>query len=250
LSHWYSREGEPRHFVTGADGSSRPATLADARKNGWLPGFSGVDRVIHNHFLTEWLRNEAIKAARATPRMPDEAEKEFLSRVNAEASRKASEAREVGKAIHYAIEASFAGESVPEAYTAHVDAVRALLAYNFPSVGDWVSEQAFACRDGYGGTIDLYSPSANVLVDYKGADFGPDTPGKKLAYSQNRQLAAYRHGKGMPDARCVNVFVSRSHPGMVKFHEWTEADLQEGHALFRHALGIWKILNKYDGSWT
>src|SRR5689334_18735087 len=152
MSHWYSRTGEPCHYVAGPNGS-RPATLADARKNGWLPGYSAVDRMIHNHFLTEWIKNEAVKAARTLRPLPDEPETDFVRRINAEASRKATEAAAAGKAIHYAIEAHFRGEAVPDGFEPYVAAVLRMLEDNFPQVSDWVSEHTFACRDGYGGGI-------------------------------------------------------------------------------------------------
>src|SRR5689334_14029564 len=153
--------------------------------------------MIHNHFLTEWIKNEAVKAARTLRPLPDEPETDFVRRINAEASRKVTEAQAEGKAIHYAIEAAFRSEPVPCGYEAHVAAVQRMLEDNFPEVGDWQAEATFACRDGYGGAIDLYSPGHGIFIDYKGADFGPDNPDKKLVYTQNRQLAAYRHGKGM-----------------------------------------------------
>lgn len=248
--HWYDRQGNPCHFITGVDGTSRPATLRDARKLNLLPGFSGVDRMIHNHWLERWKKDQAVLAALTLARMPGEPDEDYLRRIDLDGSSRASEAASEGKAIHQAIEASFANEVYNSSYKPHVRAVWAILADNFAEVDDWVSERTFACPTGYGGAIDLHSPSHRVILDIKGADFGPDSD-KRLTYTQHRQLAAYAHGLGwgLGTYRAGNVFVSRSSPGHVKYHEWELEELAEGLDTFLHALAIWCNVNKMQTRW-
>lgn len=248
--HWYDREGNPRHFIIGAGGLSRPATLADARKLGLMPGFSGVDKMIYNHFLQRWIKDQAVLAALTLARGPDESDKDYLARIDRDGASRAVEAAAEGKRIHAACEAHFASEAVPEAYRPHTAAMRRTLDDNFPSVTDWVSERTFACREGYGGAIDIYSPSAKVILDMKGADVAPDET-KKLAYTQHRQLACYANGLGweVGEYRAGNIFLSRTHPGHARFHEWKAEELEEGLDTFRHALRIWCNVNKYDTRW-
>ena len=88
----------------------------------------------------------------------------------------------------------------------------------FPGVADWIAEASFAHESGYGGKVDLHSPSTGIVVDYKGkdGDFSElDTYGKpkKLAWDQHWQLGAYQVGLRLPNADCANVFFSRTHPG-------------------------------------
>jgi hypothetical protein len=59
------------------------------------------------------------------------------------------------------------------------------------------------------------------------------------------QLVAYRHGLGLPHARCANVFVSRSHIGLVKVVEWSEEELINGWEMFQSLLRYWKLKNKF-----
>lgn len=247
--HWYDREGNPRHFIVGAGGLSRPATLADARKLGLMPGYSGVDRMIANPFLERWKKDQAVLAALTLARRDGESDKDYLARIDSDGASRATEAASVGRAIHLAIEASFASTAVPEAFSGHVAGVRRMLEDNFPQVTDWVSEKTFSCREGYGGAIDLHSPSHRIIVDYKGADIAPADPNKRVTYSQNRQLAAYANGLGWNEYRAVNIFVSRTHPGYVRLHEWKPEELADGLAVFRCALELWKLVNRHRTEW-
>jgi hypothetical protein len=47
------------------------------------------------------------------------------------------------------------------------------------------------------------------------------------------QLAAYRAGLGMPDARGANLFVSRNKPGVVVVKEYTSEELDRGWKMFQ-----------------
>src|SRR4026207_2033828 len=81
--HWYDPiAGEPRHFIQKKDGSgTRPSTIADARKNNWLPSVTTVLKVLAKPALTEWLCRNAATAALTTPRIDGEALDAFLERI-------------------------------------------------------------------------------------------------------------------------------------------------------------------------
>ena len=83
-----------------------------------------------------------------------------------------------------------------------------------------------------------------IVIDTKSKDFGP---GDKVdAYDEHLiQLAAYRAGLDLPKARCANVFVSRSHPGLVRIVECTQDDLKRGWEMFAHLLALWKLKNDF-----
>jgi hypothetical protein len=49
----------------------------------------------------------------------------------------------------------------------------------------------------------------------------------------------------MPHARCANVFVSVTHPGLIKVHEWPEEELQKGWKMFQALLTYWKLKNNF-----
>ena len=42
----------------------------------------------------------------------------------------------------------------------------------FPDVDDWRAEDSFGHESGFGGKVDLHSPSTGIVVDYKGKDAG------------------------------------------------------------------------------
>lgn len=106
-------------------------------------------------------------------------------------------------------------------------------------------EASFASGMGYGGKVDLHSPSAGIVVDFKGKD-GDFSDGKKLAYDQHWQLAAYHYGLRLPSNVCANLFVSRTHPGKVASHVWSAADVAEGWEVFEASLRLWKAIKRYD----
>lgn len=248
MGHWYDRNGTPRHYI-GEGATQRDSTLADARKLGWVPGFSGVNSVIHEFFLEKWKRDQNILAALTLTRNPNESDKDFLYRVDQDAKAQMDKAADEGKRIHAAIEDSFAGRAIPADYRKHVSAVHGLLKDNFPEVNDWEIEQTFACPDGYGGAIDIHSKRHRILGDHKGVEVAPEEK-KQLARRQYRQLGCYRHGIGLHGARGFNIFISRNHPGHVRFHEWQPAELDKGWREFSKALALWKELNNYESGWT
>ena len=59
------------------------------------------------------------------------------------------------------------------------------------------------------------------------------------------QLSAYRVGLGIPEARCANVFVSRSVPDLVVVREWSLEDLDRGWEMFVHLLQFWQLKNSH-----
>ena len=74
-----------------------------------------------------------------------------------------------------------------------------------------------------------------------------DEDDKVEAYDEHlMQLSAYRVGLGMPGARCANVFVSRSVPGLVKVVEWSQEDLDRGWQMFCSLLKFWQLKNQHQ----
>ena len=170
-----------------------------------------------------------------------------LKRVREDAFKSVGEAADLGTQIHDACEQHYKGREVTEQFRPHVAAVAAEVRRLFPTVSDWVSEAYFAHPDGFGGKVDLHSPSTGAVVDFKGKD-GDFSDGKKLAYDQHYQLAAYSRGLRLPRSPCANVFFSRSHPGAVSGVVWTQTQIDEGWEFFTCALRLWKCWKKYDGS--
>lgn len=241
MGHWYRKDGTPCHFIDGRD-----TTLRDARKLGLVPSVTEVLQLISRPGLERWKREQAVLSALTLPRLPDEASGALLARIDQDASRQAQEAADEGTAIHDAIEASFAAKPYPERYRPHVGAVYRMLEDNYPDVTDWVAEARFAHPSGFGGKVDIHSPSARIVGDYKGKDLAPDDD-RQLAYDQHWQLGGYAIGLGWAESgiRGFNIFVSRSHPGHARFHEWTSAKMLQGMNVFRDTLSLWRSMKDY-----
>lgn len=262
--HWYKNTGEP--FYTIGD---RGVTLRDARKIGAVPSVTTVLQVIDKPALTNWLIEQAVMGALTLPKIDGESDKEWMARIKVDGRAQGKAAAEEGTRIHNACEqvftlASIAGP-VPEEYRLHVDAVQDELIRLFPDVDDWISEKSFAHPLGFGGKVDLHSPSTGIVVDFKSKD-GPLDDGKRLAFDQHWQLAAYQVGlmlaepahdgmvmpqgamitsNGRRVSPCANIFVSRTHPGKVASHVWPAEDIADGFAIFKCALALWKQLKNY-----
>jgi len=245
-SHWYKQNGSPFYVTKDAKGNDRDVTLRDARKINAVPSVTTVTGIIAKLQLVNWMVDQGILAALTMPLRPDEPEDEYIKRIKLDSRKQAIEAAEEGTRIHDAIERDFLRSgSAPKQYWPHIAATRLALAKQFPAVNDWVSEKSFAHPEGFGGKVDLHSPSTGIVVDFKGKD-GDFTDGKKLAYDRHWQLGAYQYGLGLQNNVGANVFVSRTHPGEVSLHVWTQDEMVEGRDIFLAALALWKRMKKYS----
>lgn len=247
--HWYSQDGKPAYEVKAANGSLRATTLRDARKFGYVPSVTTVLGVLAKPALETWKVRQGILAALTLPRNPDEPEDAWLGRVLSDSGEQAKKAAEEGARIHDQIERHFKGLVVEARYRPHVAGVIAELGRLFPDVDDWEAESSFAHESGFGGKVDLHSPSTGIVVDHKGKD-GDFSDGKKLAYDQHWQLAAYQRGLELPRNVCANLFFSRTHPGACAGHVWSTEEIEDGWRVFEATLTAWKCLRKYNGAFV
>lgn len=247
--HWYSRAGEPRYQVKAkSTGLMRGTTLADAKREGFVPSVTTVTSIVAKPALTTWLIDQAIHAALTLPR-GDIPEADYIAAIKLDGKASAKAAAEEGDRIHNACEEAIkTGNCLPE-YNRHVAGVLCELARLFPDVHDWRAEDSFASEIGYGGKVDLHSPSTGIVVDFKTKD-GDFSDGKRLAYDQDVQLAAYQRGLGLPRNKCANLFISRTHPGKVASHVWAAEAIDRAWEEFVCILALWKVQKKFDPSFS
>jgi hypothetical protein len=243
--HWYGRDGKPCYEQTTQKGALRATDLRDARKLGLVPSVTTVLNVIDKPALTSWRVEQGILAALTLPKVDGESDKDYLARIKTDSGQQVKDAADEGTRIHDAIECHFKGQPIPDRYAPHVAAVVEELGRLFPGVTDWVAEVSFGHPLGFGGKVDLHSPSTGITVDHKGKD-GDFTDGKKLAYDQYFQLSPYQKGLGFGHGPAANIFVSRTHPGKVASHVWTAEDMAHGWEVFAAALGLWKAMKRFD----
>lgn len=247
--HWYARDGSPVYEVPRVKGGGmRPATLADARKLGLVPGVSGILSCAAKPGLERWKVNQGILAALTLPKKPDEPEAEYIERIVRDSQEQARKAAERGTAIHAAIQGHYEGEPPSEEYWPYVKAtVEAVDKWMSPGAqnlcGKWRPEVSFASPLGYGGKTDLHNEGA--VLDFKSKEF--DEPIKALAFDEHcMQLVAYRNGLGYRSARCANVFVSTKVPGLVHIHEWDCEEMDRAWSKFLALLAYWKADRDYE----
>jgi hypothetical protein len=244
--HWYQKDGSPKYTVKARDGSDRPTTLRDARSLDLVPSVTTVLKIASKPGLEAWKMEQMLLAALTLPKRDEEGEKDYIARIVADSKESARSAADEGTRIHESIETWLSGKRQVD----HPDIAIAVDKAIFDHFGshpnhNWIVERAFACDLEFGGKVDIHcKPSTltprGVVMDTKTKDFGPDD--KVDAYDEHlMQLAAYRYGLEIPRARCANVFVSRTHHGLVKIIEWSEEDLERGWDMFKCLLRYWKL---------
>lgn len=247
MSHWYARDGSPCYELPKKGGGTKAVTLREARQFNLTPSVTTVLQVIDKPALTNWKIEQGIKAAMSLKQGDWETDDAYIARCVVEASKPAKEAADLGGLIHDAIECSFKGEPYPEQFVKHVEAARGELFRLFPGVTDWVAEKSFSHSDGFGGKVDLHSPSTGIVADWKTKS--GDLSGR-LAYDHNIQIGGYRRGLNLPRGeRGANIFVSRDMPGMAVGHVWSPDDVDNGEEIFLQALRLWKTIKKYESGW-
>lgn len=248
--HWYRQDGGPQYTVKAKDGSDRATTLRDARKMDLVPSVTTILKVAAKPGLEQWKLEQMLLAAMTLPKFDHENEQAYIARIVADSKETGKQAAEKGTRIHESIEGWFSGKKDVE-HKSTAMAFEEAIFNHFKTHPDqpWLTERSFASHLGYGGKVDLYCVAdehapVGIVLDAKSKDFGPDD--KVDAYDEHlMQLAAYRHGLGVPHARCANVFASRTHPGLIKIVEWSEEDLVMGWEMFQCLLRFWKLKNKF-----
>jgi hypothetical protein len=233
----------PRYTVIGKNGKERNTTLRDARTESLVPSVTTVLNVAAKPALTAWLMNQVLMAALTLPKLPEESDDDYCKRVMQDSKEQGKAAANEGTDIHAAIQGYYEGQVV----RAHEQSVQGCVDRLQSHFGNkpWIAERSFGHELGFGGKCDLFTNVGDgIVVDVKSKEFSD--PSKVDAYDEHlMQLAAYRVGLGVPKARCANVFVSRSVPGLAVVKEWDAVDIDRGWKMFVHLLTFWQLKNQH-----
>ena len=240
--HWYTKQGTPAYTTIGKTGE-RPTTLRDARKEGLLPSVTTIINIMSKAGLDTWKQQQVLLAALTLPREINEPEQEWLKRVMQDSRAIGREAAERGTAIHAIIEGYFDQVYMPQK-PPYLDAIDSALKSAFGEQ-PWLSERSFGHPLGFGGKCDLMAKPINgqgtgYIVDFKTKD--TDLDKVDVYFEHEMQLAAYREGLNLPNARCAIVFVNGT-TNQVKLVEIEEAQLQKSWECFQHLLRVYQIKN-------
>ena len=241
-THWYTREGLPMYTITGKNGKERPTTLRDARSLNLVPSVTTILNVIAKPGLELWKQRQLLLAALTLPREGDEPEDDYLERIMRDSREEGRSAADKGTQIHAAIQSYY--EEKPYDFSEHVRGCDAAIIKEFGGQW-WIPERPFCHELGYGGKVDLHCTlDKGIVLDIKTKEF--TDLDQVDAYDEHlMQLAAYRVGLGIPEARCANVFVSRDAPGLVKIIHWPQEDLKRGFQMFCYLLNFWQERNQH-----
>jgi len=243
--HWYTQEGKPQYTVVAKNGNQRPTTLRDARTMNLYPSVTTILGVADKPGLEAWKLNQMMMACMTLPKLTDESEEAYIDRIKTDSKEHARMAAERGTTIHGALESFYEGIMLSDFLDYQMGVSNAIDAHF--GVKNWLTERSFA-HLGFGGKCDLYTTDGDgVVIDFKTKEF---KEGDKVeGYDEHlMQLSAYRHGLEVPKARCANVFVSVTHPGLVKIVEWSEEELVKGWQMFEHLKSFWQLKNNYKAT--
>ncbi len=240
--HWYTQEGKPQYTVTAKNGTQRNTTLRDARTMNLVPSVTTILNVAAKPGLEAWKLNQMMLACMTLPRASDESEESYIERIKRDSKEHAKQAAERGTTIHGALESFYEGIMLADFLDYQVGVSNAIDALF--GAKNWLTERSFATM-GFGGKCDLYTQDGDgIVIDFKTKEFTEED--KVEGYDEHcMQLSAYRMGLDVPNARCANVFVSVTKPGLVKIVEWTKEDLDRAWGMFAHLKSYWELKNNY-----
>jgi len=245
-NHWYTRDGIPQYTTVGKNGKERNTTLRDAREHDYIPSVTTVLGVANKPALVAWMQTQVLMAALTSTKREGESEQDYIDRIIQDSKQQGRNAADLGTEIHTAIESFFEGIS-HDKHQEHTQGCVRALEEQYGRIG-WIAERSFGHELGFAGKCDLHATNDavgnGIVVDIKTKDF---TDSKDVVgYDEHlMQLSAYRVGLGIPNARCANIFVSRTQAGLCKIIEWSEEDLQRGFEMFCALLKFWQLKNKY-----
>lgn len=236
--HYYMPDGTPYYTMVGANGRERNVTLRDARKVGAFPSVTGILKCADKPALTQYFVKQAVMASLTLPRNPGESDDDYIKRILTDSRQEGADARDVGTEIHGAIESAFSERGLWANQPYYAWAEKAM--DTVPQSQTWSAEKSFASPLGYGGKVDLHCDKWVIDIKTKS---GP-AEGRKLWDEEICQLAAYRVGLRLPNARCAILHVDRDNPS-AELLEAKEEDLQRGWQMFLSLLCYWQAKNSY-----
>lgn len=243
-NHWYDIRGKAAYTIIGTNGKERDRTLRDARKFNDVPSVTTILDVPAKPGLDIWKQTQLVKSAFKYKQFEID-EKEWSNLVLHNSRIIGKQAALKGQQIHEEIEIGIKDSKNVGEFNDYVTPVLVRL---LKELGDkkLVCEQSFSHKKGFGGKVDLHGKG--FVLDFK-TKLNSSGFDKDLGYDNHcMQLAAYRLGLAMPNAKCYNLFISTEIPGLLQWKEWTEKELEKGLNMFLCLLKYWQLSNNYDSS--
>jgi hypothetical protein len=229
--HWYDRDGKPCH---GAD-------LRTARKAGLLPSVTTVLKCWPQDNLTRWKNEQLVIAAITTPRIPNEPDDAFISRILGFADEEARNAADVGTRRHDLIEDYNKGINLREVPGDDIPFIKPYMDWFDTSVAGIVFAEEIVTNPalGYAGKLDLLATMKDgsvAVVDVK------NRKNPKCYDTDAAQLAAY--GEVVNADKCISVILGTQEPSIL-VREWEPMERREAWQNFTLCLELWKRSKNY-----
>ena len=258
---FYTRDGQTADEVKSADGSKMvKTTITPARKLGLLPGYSNIIKRLAMPQLEAWKIENALRVSLANPIQPGEDVDAYLRRVAGLAAELGDVTKDIGKALHAAIETFLISKTMPDDPVAQ-NAVTGLQRFmEIRGVKTIVPEMVFVDKvHGFAGRMDIKATECAdghpFIADVKTRTKGFGSDNGQPYYNEGVQLGAYWLGSGAdPDCEIINILVDGV-TGENRWFRWgdvwgkskepsfTKQVLADA---FLHILAEWKIVNRYD----
>jgi hypothetical protein len=249
-SHWYTRDGQSMHTVTGkSTGLPRATTIRDARKLNLVPSVTNILAMKSKPALETWKIDKAIIAAADNPQKPGEPRDVWLSRIADMAQEETRKAADFGTMLHDALEDHLTGQGVA---TGEVETfLRPTFEWLRENVAEVIdTEQSFVAAEGYAGRRDLYcilreqnGKKHRALIDFKTQRFKGKTDA--TFYKEwSMQLAAYaRPLSGEGGVMLMSLAIPSDAPGRPCARVWENE--AEAWSAFLACFELWKFEKEY-----
>lgn len=246
-SHWYQKDGTPRHEVPYADPSRgmRPTTLRDAKKLGLVPSVTNILAIKDKPALTAWKLEQAILSAITLPKKDGESQDDFAIRVAEDMEQESRKAAEFGTLLHDEIEFY----NLNGAFSATGEILSYLEGYETwfrQNVAEVIcAETSIIGMAGYAGRLDVHVrllDGRRAIVDAKTQKLkGKPKPNFYKEWAM--QLAAYgdplREGEESLPA-LISIVLPSDTPNSPAFtHEWEDGEAALDAFLACHKLWCW-----------
>ena len=273
-SHWYHPDGSPCHQVPYRDkkraaaGEMKNTTLKDAREMGLRPSVTNVLGVLAKHMLSAWGRESVLRLAANNPIAANEADDDYIKRIEKLHQVHIDELREIGHRTHAAME-QFATSGIisPEHRKPNPIPVDTAKEWFEKRVDVVQHTEKVVVAGKYAGTLDLIAQLRDnggriTIADYKTRRSGWTTSKRGewrcVTYDEDKlQLAAYRgalceqigHPFDTPLIDCRSIIIPSDWTGAMLADayekEWTMDEMIQSKAAFDALLETWQHLKKY-----
>lgn len=267
--HWYLPDGSPFYTVPrasnskgGKKGEPRPVSLRFDRKVLYAkkagPSVTTVSKIIEKPALNAYHERNVFEATMVwcagNDKPISEVDFDAVFKIVKEKSREHGRKRAAGGTeLHGAVEHYLLGgyAAVDRKWRDHIEAILGALEQYGLDIHDGRPEHSFFHPLGYGGKVDFHQTGISdtdiehdgLVLDFKSKERIEDK--KQLAYDEHAmQIAAYREGLRIPNARGINIFVGEE-DREVRIHEWKQSDLQRGWKMFQLLFRFWQVKNNY-----